>query len=148
MCKKHLLRLLDDCSLGILSLDPVENCMTVTTNRILCGVELAIALLVMCLMLREISKVSSLMRAMLVCYSSMLVLICVACIVSYVEADATLEAQYVIMCFSHIGFVFGVSCRTLVLARVVYLSSPKRFVLDAYLFSLVFCFVLASFDEN
>lgn len=129
---------LDACSMGILTLDEVADCLSVKTNRILCGVELTIGVLISCLMIREIKRVSSLMQAMLISYSTMLVSIVVAASLSLADADPTLEAQYVVCSISHIGFAFGVSCRTLVLARVVVLASPRRCCFLSPRFSLVF----------
>lgn len=111
---------LEACAVGILTQREVDHCMSVTTNRILCGVELAIGVLVMILMLREIKRVSSVLRAMLLCYSALLVCIMIVCVISLAGGDPTLEATYVLTSLGHTAFAFGVSCRTLVLARVSY----------------------------
>lgn len=110
------------CAIGILTLNEVDNCISVSTNQILCSIEIAIGFLVLALLVREIRRVFFLLQAMLVCYSIQTSCLMVVCAISIAQVDHTTEATYVMWCATHIIFSFAVSCRLFVLAKVVYMS--------------------------
>lgn len=134
--------------MGILTLNQVDNCMSVTTNRILCGVELSVGLIVVFLLVREIRRVPVLLRVMLSLHSIQTTFVIGVCAVALAEADPTIEASYALYSTAHVFFAFAISCRLYVLTRVVYMSasSPQRFFFFLLpSFCVCFCFVFLLF---
>lgn len=112
----------DGCAMGILTLEKVDPCLSVQANQVLCGLELALGLVVLALMLRESKRATFLLRLMMAFYFFQVVGIIIVCAISLAEADPTLEAKYAVYGFAHLAFALAVSCRTSILAQVVYTS--------------------------
>jgi len=140
--KRDYLCCLDDCPMGILSLNAVDNCVRVTTNQVLCAVEISIGLLLLPFLIRQIRRVFFLLQAMLVFYSIQALAVIVICAISLSQDDHTLEGTYVVLALGYTAFAFAISSRLFVFAKVVYLSSSINRSLPVVA-SLTFVFLLA-----
>lgn len=83
----------------------------------------------MACLLREIRRVTSTLQTMLVCNTILLLSMILVCIVSLADKDPTMEVSYSLLCVGHVAWIFGVACRLLILATVVFRASPRRFCL-------------------